>query len=265
MSSYESFASVYDMFMDNVDYKSWSRYLIGLMKKYGADAGIVCELGCGTGSMTELLADAGYDMIGVDSSVDMLDIAEEKKISSGRNILYLNQDMREFELYGTVQAIVSVCDSMNYLLTEDDLLKVFRLANNYLDPGGVLIFDMNTAYKYRQIGDSTIAENRTGGSFIWENSWDEEKKINEYGLTLFIPEDEPDEMAAESEDDDQGRLYRRYTETHVQRAYSTDQIRRLIEKAGMIFEGAYEAFTDHAPRETSERVYFVAREHMKQR
>ncbi len=250
MSSYESFASVYDMFMDNVDYDAWCRYLTGLLGKFGVQDGLVCELGCGTGNMTERLDEAGYDMIGIDSSADMLDIAAEKKIADGRDILYLNQDMRAFELYGTVRAIVSVCDSMNYVLTEEDLLKVFRLANNYLDPGGVLIFDMNTAGKYAGIGDSTIAENREGGSFIWENSWDPEKQINEYDLTLFIPEE------------DSG-LYRRYHEIHRQRAYRVTDIRRLIEKAGMIFEGAYEAFTDHAPTDRSERICFVAGEHGK--
>ena len=118
------------------------------MKEYGISDGQVLDLGCGTGTVTELLADAGYDMIGVDNSCDMLEIAEEKKEKSGHDILYLMQDMREFELYGTVRAVVSVCDSVNYILEEEDLLEVFSLVNNYLDPGGMFIFDMNTHYKY---------------------------------------------------------------------------------------------------------------------
>ena len=251
MSAYESFASVYDMFMDNIDYPSWSRYLIGLLKGHGVSDGLVCELGCGTGSMTELLADAGYDMIGIDSSVEMLEQAQDKKYESGHDILYLNQDMREFELYGTVRAIVSVCDCMNYILTEEDLLKVFRLVNNYLDPGGVFIFDMNTEAKYRGIGESTIAENRENGSFIWENSYDPEKRINEYVLTLFIPEEEGED------------LFRRYEEVHVQRAYPLERVAELIRKAGMIYEGALEAFTDHAPDEKSGRICIIARENGK--
>ena len=109
--SYTSFAQVYDMFMDNVDYPAWSKYLIQLLKEYQVEDGLVLDLGCGTGNMTELLAKEGYDMIGVDNSEDMLEIASEKRAESGLNILYLLQDMREFELYGTVKAVVSICDS----------------------------------------------------------------------------------------------------------------------------------------------------------
>ena len=147
MSMYENFARVYDTFMDNVPYEEWSRYLIGLLRREKIEDGLVLELGCGTGSMTQLLSAAGYDMIGVDNSEDMLEIAMEKKTGSGLNILYLLQDMREFELYGTVRAVVSVCDSINYITEEEDLLQVFRLVNNYLDPGGIFIFDMNTVYR----------------------------------------------------------------------------------------------------------------------
>ena len=147
MSSYESFARVYDLFMDNIPYEEWCGYLTGLLEDQGIRDGLVLELGCGTGNMTRLLAGKGYDMIGVDNSVDMLEIAMEKKEEEGQDILYLLQDMREFELYGTVRAVVSVCDSMNYITEEEDLLEVFRLVNNYLDPGGIFIFDLNTEYE----------------------------------------------------------------------------------------------------------------------
>ena len=120
-SAYGSFAYVYDIFMDNVDYPAWSKYLIQLLKEYQVEDGLVLDLGCGTGNMTELLANVGYDMIGVDNSEDMLEIASEKRAESGLNILYLLQDMREFELYGTVKAVVSICDSINYILEEDDV------------------------------------------------------------------------------------------------------------------------------------------------
>lgn len=249
---YGSFAQVYDMFMDNIDYPQWEKYLKGLLCTFGVEDGLVLELGCGTGSMTELLAADGYDMIGVDNSEDMLEIAQEKKSASGKDILYLLQDMREFELYGTVRAVVSVCDSMNYILEEEELLEVFRLVNNYLDPGGVFIFDMNTRYKYEQIQDETIAENREEGSFIWDNYFDDESGINEYELAIFIPEG------------DDG-LYRKYEEVHYQRAYETETVRRLLEQAGLSVEAVYDAFTQNAPTPESERVYFVAREQMKQK
>ena len=129
--------------MDNVPYEEWGRYIQGMLCKYGVKDGIVLELGCGTGTMTEILAGYGYDMIGVDNSEDMLELAMEKRMKSGHDILYLLQDMQEFELYGTVRAAVSVCDSVNYITEPEELEEVFRLVNNYLDPGGIFLFDFN--------------------------------------------------------------------------------------------------------------------------
>ena len=123
--AYTSFAKVYDTFMDNIPYEEWGKYLTGLLEEYGVKEGLVLELGCGTGSMTEILAGKGYDMIGADNSEEMLEIAIEKRERSGHDILYLLQDMREFELYGTVRAVVSVCDSVNYVTEEEELIEVF--------------------------------------------------------------------------------------------------------------------------------------------
>ncbi len=247
MDAYGGFAAVYDAFMDNVPYGEWAEYLIGLLADYGVTDGLVLELGCGTGSLTELLARRGFDMIGVDVSEEMLQAAMEKRAASGLDILYLLQDMREFELYGTVAAVVSICDSMNYLTGDGDLAAVFKLVNNYLDPGGVFIFDLNTIHKYRdEIGEETIAESREDAGFIWENYFDEESRINEYDLTLFVRED--------------GDLYRRYDETHFQRAYELSEIKQAAEEAGMEFVTAYDAFTRETPRKDSERIYVVLRE-----
>lgn len=253
MDAYTGFAEVYDLFMDNIPYEEWCGYLAGLLREYGVDGGLVLDLACGTGTLTRLLAGRGYDMIGVDASADMLEIAMEKQAEcagqggDAPQILYLQQDMREFELYGTVRAVVSICDSMNYLLDYEDLVQVLRLANNYLDPGGVFIFDLNTPYKYREIlGEQTIAENREEGSFIWENFYDEETQINEYDLTLFV-----------READDR---YRKYEETHFQRAYELETVKRAADEAGMEFVAAYDAFTHNAPSPESERIYLIVRE-----
>ena len=247
MDAYTSFARVYDTFMDNIPYEEWAVYLIGLLNEYGVNDGLVLDLGCGTGNLTELLAKEGYDMIGVDNAEEMLEIAMEKREKSGHDILYLLQDMREFELYGTVRAVVSVCDSVNYIDEEEDLTEVFRLVNNYLDPGGVFIFDFNTLYKYREIlGDRTIAENREDCSFIWDNYYYEEERINEYELSIFIREKE--------------NLFRRYEETHFQRGYTLDEMIRMIKDSGLEFVTAYDAFTREAPKEDSERIYVIARE-----
>lgn len=247
MDAYTSFARVYDTFMDNIPYEEWAVYLTGLLNEYGVNDGLVLDLGCGTGNMTELLAKEGYEMIGVDNAEEMLEIAMEKREKSGHDILYLLQDMREFELYGTVRAVVSVCDSVNYIDEEEDLTEVFRLVNNYLDPGGVFIFDFNTLYKYREIlGDRTIAENREDCSFIWDNYYYEEERINEYELSIFIREKE--------------NLFRRYEETHFQRGYTLDEMIRMIKDSGLEFVTAYDAFTREAPKEDSERIYVIARE-----
>lgn len=248
MEAYTSFASVYDTFMDNIPYEEWGAYLRELLKEYGVYGGLVLDLGCGTGTMTEILASDGYDMIGIDNSEEMLEIAAEKKEGSGSDILYLLQDMREFELYGTVKAVVSICDSVNYITEEEDLEEVFRLVNNYLDPGGIFIFDFNTVYKYKEvIGSQTIAESREDCSFIWDNYYYEDEEINEYELSLFIKEKDSE-------------LYRKYVETHFQKAYNLETIRRLIEQSGLEFIIAYNAFSREKPSDESERIYVIARE-----
>lgn len=250
MEMYEDFALVYDRFMDETPYEEWCQFVVGRLKQDQITDGILLDLGCGTGSMTELLAKQGYDMIGVDLSDSMLDIAIEKRAQSGHNILYLQQDMREFELYGTVRAVICLCDSLNYLLEEDDLLTTFKLVNNYLDPNGLFIFDFNTVYKYETvIGDSTIAENREDCSFIWENYYMAEDQINEYDLTIFVKQ--------------QKDLFRKFTETHLQRGYTLETMKRLVEQSGLIFVEALDADTHGSVTETSERIYVIAREHGK--
>lgn len=248
MDTYTSFASVYDTFMDNIPYKEWAEYLVGLLKEYDINDGLVLDLGCGTGTMTELLASSGYDMIGIDNAEEMLEIAMEKRAESGHDILYLLQDMREFELYGTVKAIVSICDSINYITEKEDLLEVFRLINNYLDPKGIFIFDFNTVYKYSEVlGNQTIAEDRDECSFIWDNYYYEDEQINEYELSLFIKEMNSD-------------LYRKYQETHFQKAYDLETMKGLIEQSGLEYITAYDAFTKNEPTSESERIYVIARE-----
>ena len=251
MGSYENFATVYDELMDNVPYEEWAEFILCILKKNKITDGLILELGCGTGSLTEILATKGYDMIGADGSAEMLGIAMEKKAQSGHDILYLLQDMREFELYGTVRAVVSVCDSLNYIIDEKELEQVFRLVNNYLDPEGIFIFDFNTEYKYKEIlGEQTIAEDREDCSFIWDNYYYEDESMNEYELTLFIKEQD-------------SNLYRKYQEMHYQKAYTLDAMRELVEWSGLEFVTAYDAYTRKAPTETSERVCVVAREHGK--
>ncbi len=247
METYTDFAGVYDIFMDETPYERWSDTVCEVLARYQITDGLVLDLGCGTGTLTELLAARGYDMIGIDNAGEMLGRAMAKRDESGHDILYLCQDMREFELYGTVRAVVSLCDSINYILEEEQLAGVFALVNNYLDPGGIFFFDFNTEYKYREvIGDATIAENRETCSFIWENYYHEAQRINEYDLTVFTKEAD-------------GR-FRRAVETHYQRGYTLAEIKALLSRAGLVFVEAMDADTRDMVTSVSERIYVTARE-----
>ncbi|MFI3202292.1 MAG: class I SAM-dependent methyltransferase [Eubacteriales bacterium] len=247
MEAYTDFASVYDTFMDETPYKQWCEHMVGFFNAYDIKDGLLLDLGCGTGTMTEYMSNAGYDLIGVDNSIEMLNVAMKKKEQSKLDILYLHQDMRAFELYGTVKGIYSVCDSMNYIMNSEELIEVFRLVNMYLEPNGIFVFDFNTIYKYKTIiGDATIAENRENCSFIWENYYEEDSKINEYDLTLFVEEKEG--------------LFRRFQETHYQRAYELEEMKAWIKQSGLLFLEAYDAEGLGVPTETSERIYMIVKE-----
>lgn len=284
MEAYTDFAGVYDTFMDEVPYQEWADFLAGLIDQYGVsrpregivgEAGdleksgektasasekesalaserdLVLDLGCGTGTLTELLAGKGYDMIGVDLSQEMLNIALEKKEKSGSSVLYLCQDMRMLDLYSTVGTVISVCDSVNYLLEDKEVVRTFSLIHNYLYPGGIFIFDFNTVYKYEQvIGDATIAENRDDCSFIWENYYHPEEHVNEYDLTIFAREKGEEK-------------FDRFFENHLQRGYTVEEMTAFVKQAGMRVELVLDADTHEAPSKESERVYVVARESRK--
>lgn len=256
MEAYTDFASIYDIFMDDVPYEEWAERIVKLIADYDAkektdieelklESNLLLDLGCGTGVMTRLLRDKGFDCIGVDASFEMLEVAKSAEEDS--SILYLCQDMRELDLYSTVGTVVSVCDCLNYLLEPEDVLKTLKLVENFLYPGGLFIFDFNTIHKYRDvIGDSTIAENRDEGSFIWENYFDEETEINEYDLTLFIRKGESDDFV-------------RTQETHTQRGYSPATIADLVRESGLELVLTFDSDTESEVSIETERVCMVAR------
>lgn len=257
MNPYSGFAEVYDRFMEDVPYEQWTEFLIGLLQREGIYDGLLLELGCGTGAMTERLAAAGYDMTGIDNSEEMLSVARTRQMEQkeagelrGPEILYLEQDMREFELYGTVRAVVSVADTMNYLIEPEDFVQTLRLVNNYLDPGGIFIFDLKTEHYFRDVmGEQVYAENAEDASLIWENAYYEEEQLNEYALTLFLQRE--------------GGLFERCEETHYQRAYHLDEIRKMAKEAGLEFVQAVEAVSGGDWDEQTERAYVILREHGK--
>ena len=245
MNAYHAFALVYDRMMEEIPYEEWCNFVTDQLKKFGIEDGLMLELGCGTGTLTEMFDAKGFDMIGVDNSEEMLAEAVEKREQSGRSILYLNQDMREFELYGTVRAVISLCDTMNYLTEYDDLVNVCRLVNNYLDPNGIFLFDLKTDHYFKSIGCQSFCDADEEVSFIWDNDYDEEKRINSYALTLFVQEED--------------NRYERFDEYHEQRAFSIDEVRCAIEESGMIFLSAIDKNGAPATKDT-DRVYIIARE-----
>ena len=247
MSCYEKFAQVYDQFMNNIPYDDWIEYVIKIFEKHNLPktTGIICELGCGTGNMTTRLCEKGFDMIGIDISEQMLMEARKK---SSDNILYLEQDMTEFELYGTVDAIVSFCDSINYITEDHDLLQVFKLVNNYLDINGLFVFDMNTIYKFENIlSDNSFSQTTENSAYTWENYYDKEERINEFYTNFFIKDEDTSQ-------------YERYEEYHYERGYTIDEIKNMLESAGMEFVACYDELTFNPPTNESQKVFFIARE-----
>ncbi len=246
MDIYNNFAKVYDAFMSDVPYEKWVDFLESIWEEYNLEPKLVCDLGCGTGTLTGILAEK-YDMIGIDLSSDMLMIAREKNFEQGTNILYLEQDMREFELYGTVDSIICMCDSLNYLTEKKDVIDVLKLCNNYLNPKGLLVFDLNTEHKFKNIyGSKTFADNTDVGSYIWINEYIEEEKINVYDVNFFIHDDETN-------------MYEKFDEYHEERAYSLDEVKEMLDTAGLDFVKACDInFNDVT--QTTTRMYIIARE-----
>jgi len=200
-------------------------------------------MGCGTGGVTYRLAKRGYDMIGLDISGDMLSVAESKR--TDENILFLKQDMRAFELYGTVDAVVCVYDCMNYVFKLSDLKKIFENVYNYLNTGGLFLFDLNTPVKYRRIaGENPMSRVAEDFSYIWESEYDESNKTNECAATFFVM-------------DKESGLYRRFTELHRQKAYDDKQILRAAEPSGLRCVKVFNADTMGRPGAESERLYYV--------
>ena len=237
---YENFSSVYDHMMDHMPYDAWFAAIHRYLTDRGVTGGTICELGCGTGIMTERFAAAGYRMIGVDQSADMLALAAEKKELSGSDILYVQQSMQKLELSGPVDAMVSVCDSMNYLLQDEDVSATFSHVKKYLKPGGYFIFDMKTAYCYQNImGNQTWVEQDDEVSYIWENFY-------EYLMTIFRRQEDSD-------------LYERFEESHYQKAYSIEHLKELLERSGLVMAECLDESMEKEPAEDSERIYVVAK------
>ncbi len=240
-SQYTSLAAFYDS-MCGRDNKKWTEYLISLLEENGIRPGeLVLDCACGTGTLTAELARVGYDMIGFDISEQMLGEAYEN--TSGLGVLLLCQSLTDFELYGTVRAALCNMDSLNYLPSLEDIDKYFSLCNNYIEPGGVLIFDINTPYKFKNIYSDRdyIIENDEGSMLCW--SCDFDGSACRFALTVFSPRDDG--------------LWEREDEEQTEYCHDPDAISALLEKNGFKIKSIFASLTRSEPSESEERIHFV--------
>ncbi len=231
--------------MGDIDYSEWACYIEEICRRNRLEPGLVADLGCGTGSFCLEMAKKGCEMIGIDSSPEMLSCARKKALEAGADILFLNQDMTSFELYGTVDVITCLLDSVNYVTYKNDLKRLFKLVNNYLNPGGLFIFDINTPYKLEHILSSNVFyQTDDDVSYIWQNNYDRASRICRFDLTFFARE---------------GELYRRFDEVHYERAYSGEELAAMIKAAGLRLDAIYGGFGFKKPSDRDERQFYVCK------
>ena len=267
---YEGFASVYDHMMRGVDYDAWADRIKQLIGAYGVskphparsdepadkleqERDLVVDLACGTGNLTFALKDRGFDMMGTDRSEEMLMAAREKSLSRSDDILFLEQDMRELDLYCTAGTFVCAYDSFNYLLTDEDVRSTLDGIHNFLYPGGLFIFDFNTLHKYRDVmADTTFAvhfdaedDADPSATFLWENSFFEEGSVNESTLTFFVRNEDG--------------TYRRFSEIHDQRGFTADEMKEFLENSGLKLIASFDGYTEKEPGPDTERILMVVK------
>jgi len=246
MEVYEGFASVYDVFMDEIDYPTWVQYIQDTWKRLGKTPESVIDLGCGTGNIAIPLATAGYSVVGVDISEEMLAEAQRKACAQELSIPFFCQDMVEMELPYQADCVLSLCDCLNYLTEEGELSAAFSAVREHLNPKGLFLFDMNTKYKFKEIlGDKTYAAMTEDAAYFWENSFDEEDQINEYYVSFFIRQNDKE-------------TYERVEEYHYERAYSLDEIQSCLEENGFALLNVYDGYSFERAKEDSQRYFFVA-------
>ena len=246
MSYNKGFAAVYDRFIDLDDYKKRAAYLLGLIRDLGVTDGILLDVACGTGALTSLLCGRGYEIIAIDNSPEMLQVARERLSAVDPDALLLCQDMRSLDLYGTVDAAVCTLDSVNHLTETNDVVDAFCSVSLFLRPGGLFIFDVNTRYKHEQI--------LSGNSFVYEDEdaflvWQNTECDDEGNVVVMI------DVFARDRD---GR-YSRTSEDFTERAYNIPTLCGLLKQAGFTVEGVYGDMTREPPDADEERICFVCR------
>ncbi len=243
MKAYTTFAKVYDSFMRDIPYGRWCHSIVAYLKQHGYETARILELGCGTGSMTIRLARVGYTMIGTDISAEMLERAKKRSVKANVKIQYDIQDMRAIDLEEEVDVVLSVCDSMNYLMDLEELQATLEGAYRTLREGGCFLFDMKTRAFYQSLGDATFTDTNEHGTYIWENEFDEESGNNYYDLTFFLARPLG--------------LFAKQTEEHVQHVFAAEDVLRLAKECGFKEAVQYGMDIKSEADETAERTYFV--------
>lgn len=244
MKTYNEFANIYDELMDDFDYEKWFKYIEEIFNRYGKTPKNILEMACGTGNISYFFGNTGYKLTSFDLSSDMLSEAYAK-LNKFKNIQLLNQNMIDFKLKGKFDSVISLCDSINYILKEEDLLKTFKNVYDHLEVNGIFIFDINSYYKLENIiGNNTFVEDRDDIYYIWENEYEEDENIANFYLTFFQSEN--------------GHAYKRFDETHRQKAYKRSKIEELLFNAGFKSVDAYEGFSFDQVGSKTERINFVA-------
>lgn len=245
MSGYGNFAAFYDALTENVDYSAWAEYLLAVFARHSGKTEQLLDLACGSGSLALELAARGTDVIGVDASPDMLAVAGEKMAAAGQNVMLLCQDMRQLDLYGTVNGAVCMLDSLNHLLHVADLAEVFRRLGLFIEPDGLLVFDVNTPHKHKvTLGDNAFVYEPAEFMCVWRNHYVEKSHETVMQLDFFL-------------EDETG--YQRYTDEVRERAYSMNTWKRLLDEAGFSLLAVYGERSFTPPTEQEDRWVFVAR------
>ena len=245
--SYGIFSSVYDILTENVEYEKIADKICSLLHKNGVDGGLLLDLGCGTGTLSFLLENKGYDVIGVDASEDMLIVANEKKYEENSNTMFLCQKAEELDLFGTIDCAVSVLDTINHIDTLEKVQKSFEKVSLFMNMGGIFIFDMNTPYKHASIlGNNTFIYDMDEVYCAWQNSFDKENATTNIDLDFFI----------KNEDDD---CYERYSESFCEYAYEPKDILNILEKCGFEILSTFDDYSDNLTNDETERIVVVAK------
>ena len=247
MSGYNAFARYYDQLTANIDYKKRGEYFHSIIQKFKTTKeNILLDLACGTGSISEVMAGLGYDVIGVDNSDEMLGMAIEKKFDSGLNIQYLCQDMRKLDMFGTIDITICALDSINHLASLNDVRKVFENVAFFSELGGLFIFDVNTVYKHRKIlADNTFTYETDDVYCVWENTLNRETDEVKMNLEFFELEE--------------NGLWSRSSDSFSEKAYSENDIEELLSQCGFELLGKYGDDTFDSPAEDCQRIVYTAR------